>query len=147
MIDPQAPTAPAARLLARSAASLFLLGLLTGIYVAAAMTGKVPADGHTALAAHLNALLGCFLMLGVAVTLPLLRYGPVGQRRLAWAFIVPNFANWTITSVKAWLHVAGVDLNGDPHNDRVFAALTALVVLPSLGAAIAWVYGFGGARR
>lgn len=146
MLDANAPTAPVARLLARAAAWLLLLGLLTGIYVSAAMTGKVPADAHAALASHLNAILGAFLLLGVAVTLPLLRFGPVGQRRLAWAFIVANFANWLVTAVKAWLGVSGVDYTGDPANDAIFAALTLGVVLPSLLAAGGWVWGLGKPR-
>ena len=119
-----------------------LLGLLTGGYVAAAMTGKVPADGQMALASHLAALMGAFLMLGVAWTLPMLRYGATGQRRLAWAFILANFANWFVTGVKAWLRVPGVDATGEPVNDAVFGVLTLTVVLPALGAAAAWVYGF-----
>ncbi len=147
MIDPDAPSAPVARLLARAAAWLVLLGLLTGFYVSAAMTGKLPVDAHAALASHLNALLGAFLLLGVAVTLPLLRYGPVGQRRLAWAFIVANFANWLVTAVKAWLHVSGVDLTGQPANDAILVALTLTVVLPGLGGAAAWVHGLGGTAR
>ncbi|WP_233261632.1 hypothetical protein [Vitiosangium sp. GDMCC 1.1324] len=133
---------PAARLMAHAGAWLLLLGLLTGGYVAAAMTGKVPADPHAALASHLNALLGTFLLLGVAWTLPMLSYGPTGQRRLAWAFIIANFANWAVTAVKAWLRVAGVDATGEPVNDAVFGVLTLTVVLPALGAAAAWVYGF-----
>jgi (hydroxyamino)benzene mutase len=133
---------PAARLLAHASAWLVLLGLLTGAYVGAAMTGKVPADGHMALASHLNALMGGFLMLGVAWTLPMLRYGATGQRRLAWAFILANFANWFVTGVKAWLRVSGIDAIGEPVNDAVFGVLTLTVVLPSLGAAVAWVYGF-----
>lgn len=147
---PEAPAAaaslpaplPAARLLAQAAAWLFLLGLLTGGYVAAAATGKVPATPRDALGSHLNALLGTFLLLGVGWSLPLLRYGPVGQRRLAWAFIVANYANWFVTAVKAWLHVTGVDFTGEPRNDAIFVTLTASVVLPSLAAAVAWVYGF-----
>jgi (hydroxyamino)benzene mutase len=143
---PNAPAAPAplpaARLMAHAAAWLTLLGLLTGGYVAAATTGKVPADAHMALASHLNALMGAFLLLGVAWTLPMLRYGAVGQRRLAWAFILANFANWGVTAVKAWLRVSGVDATGEPVNDAVFGVLTLSVVLPALGAAAAWVYGF-----
>jgi hydroxylaminobenzene mutase len=146
VIDPKAPTAPAARLLALASAWLVLLGFLTGIYVAQAMTGKVPADPKVALASHLNALLGAFLMLGVASTLRLLRYGPVGQKRLAWAFIVSNFANWFVTAVKAWWHVAGVDMTTDPRNNLIFGVLGALVVAPSLLGATAWVYGFYGPR-
>lgn len=133
---------PAARLMAHAAAWLLLGGLLTGGYVAAAMTGKVPAEPHAALASHLNALMGCFLLLGVAWSLPMLGYGPVGQRRLAWAFIVANFANWLVTAVKAWLRVAGVDATGEPVNDAVFGVLTLTVVVPALVAAAAWVYGF-----
>ncbi|HLM47549.1 MAG TPA: hypothetical protein VK458_27040 [Myxococcaceae bacterium] len=133
---------PAARLMAHAAAWLMLVGLLTGGYVSSAMTGKVPADPHMALAAHLNALMGTFFLLGVAWTLPMLRYGPVGQRRLAWAVIIANFANWAVTCVKAWLRVSGVDLIGQPANDAIFITLTLSVVLPSLAAAAAWVYGF-----
>ncbi|WP_240486700.1 hypothetical protein [Hyalangium minutum] len=142
-----APTAtsaplPAARLMAHAAAWLMLLGLLTGGYVSSAMTGKLPADPHMALAAHLNALMGTFFLLGVAWTLPMLRYGPVGQQRLAWLVIVANFSNWAVTGVKAWLRVSGVDLIGQPANDAIFLTLTATVVLPALAAAGAWVYGF-----
>jgi hydroxylaminobenzene mutase len=133
---------PAARLMAHAAAWLMLIGLLTGGYVSSAMTGKIPADPHMALAAHLNALMGTFFLLGVAWTLPMLRYGAVGQQRLAWLVIVANFANWAVTCVKAWLRVSGVDLIGQPANDAIFLTLTATVVLPSLVAAGAWVYGF-----
>jgi (hydroxyamino)benzene mutase len=135
-------TSPVARRMAHAAAWLMLVGLLTGGYVSAAMTGKVPADPQMALAAHLNALMGTFFLLGVAWTLPMLSYGPVGQLRLAWAVIVANWANWAITCVKAWLRVSGVDLIGQPANDAVFGALTLTVVLPALVAAGAWVYGF-----
>ncbi|RKH92843.1 hypothetical protein D7Y13_35250, partial [Corallococcus praedator] len=137
---------PAARRMAHAAAWLMLLGLLTGGYVSAAMTGKVPADPQMALAAHLNALMGTFFLLGVAWTLPLLSYGPVGQQRLAWAVIVANYANWSITCVKAWLRVSGVDLIGQAANDTVFVALTLSVVLPSLVATGAWIHGFRAAR-
>lgn len=139
---PASTPLPAARLMAHAAAWLMLVGLLTGGYVSSAMTGKVPADPQMALAAHLNALMGCFFLLGVAWTLPMLRYGAVGQRRLAWAFILANFSNWAVTCVKAWLRVSGVDFIGQPMNDTVFGVLTLTVVLPSLGATAAWVYGF-----
>jgi hydroxylaminobenzene mutase len=128
--------------MAHAAAWLMLVGLLTGGYVSFSMTGKLPADPQMALAAHLNALMGCFFLLGVAWTLPMLSYGAVGQRRLAWAVILANYANWAVTCVKAWLRVAGVDFIGQPVNDAVFGVLTLTVVLPALGAAAAWVYGF-----
>ena len=133
---------PVARQLGLAGAVLLLLGLLTGGYVASAMTGKVDADSHAALASHLNAVLGAFWIIGVAWSLPMLRYGPAGQQRLAWAVIVPNYANWIITAIKASLKVSGVDFSGSPSNMAIFIALTLAVVLPSLGAAGAWVYGF-----
>ena len=133
---------PAARLLAQSAAWLILLGLLTGGLVAAAQTGQLPADAHAALASHLNALLGGFLMLGVAWTLPMLRYGAAGQNRLAWGFILANYGNWLITAVKSFLHVSGVAPTGHGANDAVFGALTAVVVIPALASAGAWAWGF-----
>jgi (hydroxyamino)benzene mutase len=154
MIEP-VPTAPptpgdssaafpcvAARLLAKSAAWLILLGLLTGGLVAAAETGQLPADAHAAIASHLNALLGGLWMLAVAWTMPMLRYGRRGQKRLAWALIAANFGNWLITAVKAFFHVAGVSPGGSAANDAIFAALTFVVVLPALAAAAAWAFGF-----
>jgi hydroxylaminobenzene mutase len=132
--------------MAHAAAWLMLIGLLTGGYVSSAMTGKISADPHMALAAHLNALMGTFFLLGVAWTLPMLRYGAVGQQRLAWLVITANFANWAVTCVKAWLRVSGVDFIGQPANDGIFVALTLTVVLPSLAATGAWVYGFRRAR-
>lgn len=132
-----------ARLLGRSAAMLIVIALLTGFLVAAAMTGKVDADVHAMLASHLNALLGAFWMLGVAWSLPLLRLDARGMTRLAWLTIVPNYANWLVTAVKAFLKVAGVEASADGRNNLVFGLLTALVVLPSLAGAVLWVWAFG----
>jgi hydroxylaminobenzene mutase len=137
---------PAARQLTLNATVLMAIGLLTGIFVSAAMTGKVPADSHAALASHLNALLGCFWMVAVAFSMPMLRYGDKGLTRLAWLTTVPNYSNWIITAFKAFLKVAGVDATGDGKNDLVFGLLTAFVVLPSFAAAGAWVYGFFGKK-
>src|SRR5688500_15623148 len=90
-----------ARELTRNAAVLMVLGLLTGAFVSAAMTGKVNADPHMALASHLNAMLGCFWMIGVAYSMPMLHYGEVGMKRLVWLATIPNFANWIVTAIKA----------------------------------------------
>jgi hydroxylaminobenzene mutase len=105
------------------------------------MTGSIAADPGEAVSAHLNALLGSFWMLGVAWTLPFVSYGDVGQRRLAWTLVVANFANWSVTVVKARLHVKGIALGPPVANNAVFAALNALVVIPSLAAALAWIVG------
>ncbi len=135
-----------ARDLTRNAAVLMAVGLLTGVFVSAAMTGKVNADPHAALASHLNALLGCFWMIGVAYSMPMLRYGEVGLKRLVWIATLPNFANWIVTAIKAFLRVPGVDYVGEGKNDFIFGLLTAFVVIPSFLAVGAWVYGFFGKR-
>lgn len=133
---------PASRVAARNAAILLLVGLFTGIYAGLSMSGQIPADPHTALAAHLSALLGAFWLLGMAWTLPMLRYGEKGLARLVWVTTGANFANWAVTAFKALWKVSGVSATGDARNDTIFAMLTAFVVLPSLGAASAWVFGF-----
>ncbi len=135
-----------ARDLTRNAAMLMAIGLLTGVFVSAAMTGKANADAHAALASHLNALLGCFWMIGVAYSMPMLRYGDTGMKRLVWITTIPNFSNWIITAVKAFLRVAGVDYVGEGKNDFIFGMLTVFVVIPSFVSAGAWVYGFFGKR-
>jgi (hydroxyamino)benzene mutase len=133
---------PAQRLLAKSAAILLVIGLLTGIFVSAAMTGKIAADPGAALASHLNALMGCFWMAAVGWSLPMLGYGERALGRLAWATVLPNFANWAVTVFKAMLKVKGIDAIGEGKNDLVFGLLTLLVVMPSLAAAGAWAWGF-----
>ncbi len=129
------------RLCARGAAVLILIAFLTGIFVASAMTGKVSADAHAALASHLNALLGGILILGVGWSMPFVHFGAAGKKRIALLFIVSNFANWIITAVKAFLHVSGVDHTGDAANDGIFIALTLFVVLPSFAATVGWIVG------
>jgi hydroxylaminobenzene mutase len=130
------------RTLGLAAAWLMLVALLTGIYAAAAMTGKLHVDGHAALASHLNALMGTFLLGVVGWTMPMLSYGPRGKRVLAMVLIVSSFANWLITAVKAALFVAGIDVQGQARNDSVFIALQIFVVVPMIAAAIAWIIGF-----
>ena len=130
------------RLLGLAGAVLTLAGLLTGGLLSGAMTGTVPADAHLVLAAHLSALMGAFWIISVAWSLPYLRYGHVGARRLAWAVIVPQYLNWSITLLKSFWGVHGVYFSGSARNRLVFAMLTLGVVIPSLLAASAWVYGF-----
>lgn len=122
------------------------IGLVTGGFVSAAMTGKVDADPGAALASHLNALLGCFWMVAVAYSMPMLRYSERGLTRLAWLTTVPNYANWAVTVLKSFLKVKGIDFAHEGKNDTVFGLLTAFVVIPSLVAAGAWVYGFFGKK-
>src|SRR3954454_14181934 len=104
---------PGSKLAARNAAVLLLIGLVTGGYVSAAMTGKINADPHMALAAHLNCLLGAFWLLGLGWTLPMLRFGDRGQARLVWLTTGANVANWAVTAVKSVWKVSGVEANGE----------------------------------
>ena len=136
----------AARELTRNAAIVMAIGLLTGVFVAAAMTKQVNADAHAALASHLNAVLGCFWMVSVAYSMPMLRYGETGLRRLGWLTTIPNVGNWIITALKAVLHVSGVAATGESKNDLVFGLSTVFVVVPSFAAVGAWIYGFFGKR-
>ncbi len=135
-------SSPAQRTVGLAAAWLLLIALLTGIYAAAAMSGKLHVDGHAALASHLNALMGTFLLGTVGWTMPMLSYGETGKKRLAIVLVVSSFANWIITAVKAALFVAGIDVQGKAANDGVFVALQIFVVVPMIAAAIAWIVGF-----
>lgn len=143
-------TAPSdlVRVLARAGAGLVLLGLLTGIVAGGALSGRFTfIDGKIVLGAHLAALMGAFFIFAVAWTLPFLHLGEVGLRRLAWAVIASNYANWLITSAKSFIGVRGVDLSDDARNNAVFGALTVLVVLPALGAAAVWVWSLGARKQ
>jgi (hydroxyamino)benzene mutase len=135
---------PAARLLSRSAAILYLIAMLTGGLAALALSGQISADGHIMLGAHVSALTAALILLGVAYTLPMLRYGAVGSTRLAWGFIVASYGNWAISSAKAFPAVHGVGMTGDRPNDIVFLLLNVFVVAPSLAASVAWIAGFHG---
>jgi len=131
----------ATRLLVGSGAWLMVVGLLTGGYISAAATGSIDADPASAVAAHLNAILGGLWMIAVAWTLQFVRYGARGQRRLAWLIAVANWMNWLVTAIKAALHVHGIAAGPPVANDVVFATLSVLVVLPALAGAVAWVVG------
>jgi hydroxylaminobenzene mutase len=140
-VTPDTRDLTATRLLVISGAWLMLVGLLTGGYISAAASGAVDADQASAVAAHLNAILGGLWMIAVAWTLKFVRYGALGQRRLAWLLVIANWTNWLVTAVKAALHVHGIASGPPAANDVVFATLTVLVVLPSLAAAGAWAVG------
>ncbi len=114
--------------------------------LAAGFRVKVDADVHTIVAAHLNAVLGSLWIGALAFTLPMLRYGDTGKRRLVIATVVPAYGNWLITTIKAFFYVAGVEPTGDHANDAVFGALSVFVVAPAFAASIGWAYGLLGTR-
>jgi hypothetical protein len=136
------------------AAILMFIGLLTGIWAGGVLTNgralsmhfeKPPADGHVVLVAHLNALLGCFWMVSVAVTLESLRLGDGAKKLLAWGVTVVNYSNWAITLLKASLGVAGLEMvDGNSRNNVIAVLLILFVVLPGLAVSGAWVWGLLG---
>lgn len=129
--------------LLRGGAWLFLVGLLTGFWVAAVMTNTVVVPiPRLAVAAHLNALLGGLWCVAVGVTLPYLRYGDVGRRRLAILTAGASWGNWFLTLIASGLGVRGLTLGGSAANSVIAVLLVAVVVLPSLAAAAAWALGF-----
>lgn len=131
---------------AAAGAVLLVIAFSTGILLAQAQSKKIDADVPEVVAAHLNALLGCLWLVALAATLPWLRFGEIGRKRIVSITALAAYANWLVTIVKSFLHVPGVDLDGRRSNDAVFVALTVLVVIPSFVASIAWVYGLLGAR-
>jgi (hydroxyamino)benzene mutase len=130
------------RRLAALGALLFALGMVTGIWTAVCLTGKVKvAIPHLALASHLNALLGCFWLLGLSYTVPMLAYGERGRARLAWLSIIPAYGNWLVTLFASVLGARGLEFTGEGANDLVAVLLQVLVVLPTLAASGAWAWG------
>jgi hypothetical protein len=130
----------------RAAGATFLAGALTGLLVAAAMQGDIPAEPSVVLASHLNALMGSAWLAAIAASGPHLRLTGAASKALVWLAVGSTWANWFVTAVKAFLHVSGVGATGDPVNDAVFATLAGTVVLPTLGAAVLWVRGLFAAR-
>ena len=135
------------RSLVLSAAWLMVVGLLIGILVAAAMTGQLNASPQSMLAAHLNGLLGCFWLIGVAWTLPMMTYRPTILRLFMRLIILSVWANCLFTLLKAFWQVSGLAYTGDPKNNLIAGGLQVLVVLPALVGAIAWAWGLRSPKR
>jgi hydroxylaminobenzene mutase len=136
-----------ARRLARSGAWLFFIGMLTGLWSAAVLTGKVAVDKpRLALAAHLNGILGGLWLFAVAWSLQFLFYDERGKARLATLVQIPAWSNWLITLVASFLGKSGLEYTQDPQNNVIAALLQILVVVPTLIGAGLWAWGFR-ARR
>ncbi|HXM35621.1 MAG TPA: hypothetical protein VN920_10570 [Pyrinomonadaceae bacterium] len=139
---------PTQKRLAMAGALLFFSGMLTGLWSAAALTGKVKVSiPHLALAAHLNGLLGGLWLIAVAWSFQFLRYSERGLRRLAFAVALPAWANLVVTLIASFLGVNGLQYTGQSGNDVIAVLLQTLVVLPTLVASGFWVYGFSGKRE
>lgn len=129
--------------LAMAGALLFFVGMLTGLWAAATLTGTVVVGiPRLALIAHLNALLGGLWLLAVAWSLEFLHYSDRGLRRLAIGIAIPAWSNWLVTLFASFLGVTGLTYTGSRANDIIAFLLQALVVVPTLIACAFWVWGF-----
>lgn len=139
--------APIRKSLAKAGAVLFFVGMLTGLWSAAALSGTVVVPlPRVALVAHLNALLGGLWLLAVAWSFEFLHYSERGLRRLAIGVAIPAWSNWFVTLIASFLGVTGLTYTGHRANDIIAFLLQALVVLPTLVACAFWVWGFRGLR-
>jgi hypothetical protein len=130
------------REVAARGALLFGLGMTTGLWAGAALTGKVKiAIPHLALAAHLSGIFGGLWLIALASTLPLLAYGERGVRRLCAATLLPTYGNWSLTILASALGVRGLEFTGEGANDVVAALLLLVVVGPTLAVCAAWFWG------
>lgn len=124
-------------------AVLFGIGMVTGLWLAAAATGEFPAlTKQLARGAHLNGLLGGLWMIAVAWTFNFLKYGERGLRRLAWLVGLASWSNWLVTLIASFLNVNGLKYDGDPRNNIIAVLLQTLVVLPTLIGCGVWAWGF-----
>lgn len=131
------------RRVAARGAVLMALGMVTGLWSGIALSGKVVvALPRLALAAHLNALMGCFWLVALAFTLPMLSYGQKGKERLVKLTLLPTYGNWLVTLIASFVGVRGISFTGERANDVVAVLLLAVVVAPALVATFAWAWGF-----
>ena len=134
---------PLRKRLTLAGALLFFVGMLTGLWTAAALSGTVVvAVPRMALIAHLNALLGGLWLIAVASTFDFMHYGEMGLRRLAIGVGIPAWSNWFVSLIASFLGVNGLTYTGNRPNDIIAFLLQALVVIPTLVACAFWVWGF-----
>ncbi|MBS1986084.1 MAG: hypothetical protein JST16_18125 [Bdellovibrionales bacterium] len=126
-----------------SGALLVLVGMVTGLWSAAALTGQVTlVIPRLALAAHLNGLMGGLLLIAVGVSFAHLGYDSRQLYRLTWLVSLPCWANWLVTLVASILGVNGLSYTDNRSNNGVAFALQVLVVLPMFFACAYWLRGF-----
>jgi hydroxylaminobenzene mutase len=131
--------------LAMAGALLFFVGMVTGLFAAAALTGKFRVgNSHLALSSHLNGLLGGLWLIAAAWTFQFLHYSERGLRRLTLAIAIPAWANWLVTLIASFLGVTGLAYTGQRSNDVIAFLLQTCVVLPTLIACGFWAWGFRG---
>src|ERR671938_494300 len=124
------------RRLAFNGALLFAIGMVTGFWLAAAVTKKFSIGDpvltpQLARAAHLNALFGGLWLIAAAWTFQFLHYGPRGLRRLAFIIALPSWANWLVTLFASFFGVTGLEYKGQLPNDAITVLLQTTVVVPT----------------
>lgn len=124
-----------------SAAVLFFMAAVTGLLVSAAYSHKIVANPKFMLGAHLNALLGCFWLLGLAYSLQWVRLSEKATNLLLMTAVLSAFANWFVTIIKSFMNVQGIDFTGHKENDLIFVILTLSVVIPTFISGWLWVQG------
>jgi hydroxylaminobenzene mutase len=146
--DAASPRADLRRSLSQWGAVLFFVGILTGLWSAACLTGtaKVPIP-HLALAAHLNGLLGGLWMIAVAFTFDYLHYELRGLRWLSLSVGLACWANWAVTAVASLLGVTGLAYTSDMANNAIAFLLQISVVIPGLVGSGLWAWGFRRPQR
>jgi hypothetical protein len=137
--------------LAFNGALLFAIGMVTGFWLAAAVTKKFGIGDpvltpQLARATHLNALFGGLWLIAAAWSFQFLHYGARGLRRLAFIIALPAWANWLVTLFASFFGVNGLEYTGRLTNDVIAFLLQTTVVLPTLIACGFWVWGFRRAR-
>lgn len=86
-------------------------------------------------------------LIAVAYTFDFLHYTEKGLRRLAIVVTVPAWANWLVTLIASFFAVTGLQYTGNRANDAIVFLLQTLVVIPTLIAVGAWVWGFKSRRH
>ena len=122
-----------------SATALFLVAAMTGIMIPTA--GADAEKFSRLLAAHMNAMLGCFWLLGLSWTLPRLALSTKQLQMLCSMTLLVCWANWGLTLAKAQIGVAGLGYGEGGANGGIWLALVITVVLPTLGASMLWFWG------
>ena len=131
------------RNLAAAGAVLFGIGMVTGLWLAAAATGDFPAlTKQLARGAHLNGLLGGLWMIAVAWTFEFLNYEDRGLKRLAWLVGLASWSNWLVTLIASFLNVNGLKYDSNVRNNVIAVLLQTTVVLPTLIGCVVWAWGF-----
>jgi hydroxylaminobenzene mutase len=131
------------------AAVLFLLGMLTGLWAGVALSeGKAlgihldpPKHERLVIGAHMNGLIGCFWLLGVAFTLPHVGTDERGRRRLAFLTTVATYGAWASALLASLLDVRGLTFLGESKNDFIAGLFIVAVVIPTLAASVLWARG------